>query len=49
MKQIKKNLIIFDMDGTLVDSSTTIANAINHVRHNLGLPPLDAKLITTLY
>ena len=46
MKQIKKNLIIFDMDGTLVDSSTTIANAINHVRHNLGLPPLDAKLIT---
>jgi len=38
-------LIIFDMDGTLVNSSITIANAINYVRKHLGLDPLDAGYI----
>lgn len=33
------------MDGTLVDSSVTIANAINHVRHNLSLPLMEPDLI----
>ena len=42
---MKKRLIIFDMDGTLIDSSITIANAINFVRKNLRLPPLDNKII----
>lgn len=42
---MKKNLIIFDMDGTLVNSSTTIANAINYVRKNLGLAPMDEEKI----
>ncbi|MEA3418827.1 MAG: HAD family hydrolase [Campylobacterota bacterium] len=42
---MQKKLIIFDMDGTLVDSSVTIANAINHVRHNLELPSLNPVLI----
>jgi len=37
-----KETIIFDMDGTLVDSSLTIANAINHVRKHLGLPPMES-------
>ncbi len=32
--------IIFDMDGTLIDSSDIIANSINHVRHKLGLRAL---------
>ena len=40
-----KKLIIFDMDGTLVDSSVAIANAINFVRGRLGLPPLDPESI----
>ena len=35
-----KKLIIFDMDGTLVNSSLTIANAINYVRQNLGFDPM---------
>jgi len=35
-----KKLFIFDMDGTLIDSSNTIANSINFVRENLELEPL---------
>ncbi len=34
---IKKQLIIFDMDGTLIDSGDVIANTINFVRANIGL------------
>jgi len=33
----KKQLIIFDMDGTLIDSGDVISNTINYVRTNLGL------------
>lgn len=40
-----KKLVIFDMDGTLVDSSLTIARAINRVRKNLSLSPMDEKEI----
>jgi len=44
----KKKLIIFDMDGTLVNSSITIANAINYVRKNLGFEPMDEEHILRL-
>jgi phosphoglycolate phosphatase len=40
-----KKLIIFDMDGTLVDSSITLVNAINHVRNNLLLEPMSQENI----
>ncbi len=46
MKNSKK-LIIFDMDGTLVDSSLTIVNAINYVRSKLSLEPLTKEVILT--
>ena len=42
---MKYKLIIFDMDGTLVNSSLTIANAINHVRQNLGFEPMEQEYI----
>ncbi|CAA6798990.1 MAG: Predicted phosphatase [uncultured Sulfurovum sp.] len=42
-----KKLVIFDMDGTLVDSSVTIVNAINHVRSKLELEALEAELVLT--
>jgi phosphoglycolate phosphatase len=42
---MSKKAIIFDMDGTLVDSSVTIVNAINHVRHKLGLDDMQKELI----
>lgn len=37
--------IIWDMDGTLVNSGTMISNTINYVRENIGLERLDKKLI----
>ena len=43
-----KKLIIFDMDGTLVNSSITIANAINYVRHNIGLEAMEQDHILRL-
>ena len=42
---MKKKLFIFDMDGTLVDSSRTIANSINHVRKNLNLDSMEQSVI----
>ncbi|MFK5976601.1 MAG: HAD family hydrolase [Sulfurovum sp.] len=42
---MKKKVIIFDMDGTLVNSAITIANAINFVRKNLGFEPMDSEFI----
>lgn len=38
-------LIMFDMDGTLIDSGTSITNTINHVRENLGLKKLEKNYI----
>jgi len=45
---VDKKLIIFDMDGTLVNSSLTIANAINYVRKNLGFEPMEQEYILRL-
>lgn len=39
------NTIIFDLDGTLVDSSYAIAGAINYTRSKLGLKPMDEKIL----
>ena len=38
-------LIIFDMDGTLVDTGMVIANTINHVRNHIGLQSLGTKIV----
>lgn len=40
-------LIIFDLDGTLIDSRIDIANSVNHTLKRLGLNPLDEKIITS--
>ena len=44
MKKI--DIIIFDLDGTLVDSKTDIATSINHARAALGLPEKNVEEIS---
>ncbi len=39
------SLIMFDMDGTLIDSGYAITNTINHVRENLGFETLEKNFI----
>ena len=38
-------LIMFDMDGTLINSSIPLVNTINYVRENLGFEKLEKDLI----
>lgn len=45
MSKLSKDLYIFDMDGTLINSSITIANAINFVRKKIDLEPMDINHI----
>ncbi len=39
------DLIMFDLDGTLADTGQDIADAVNHVRHSVGLGLLTAPEI----
>jgi phosphoglycolate phosphatase len=40
-----KTLAIFDLDGTIQDSSMVIVGSVNHVRKALGLEPMDEENI----
>jgi phosphoglycolate phosphatase len=44
-KQVR--LLVFDLDGTLVDSKQDLALSINAMRAEMGLPPLTLDLITS--
>jgi phosphoglycolate phosphatase len=39
------DLLIFDLDGTLIDSKIDLANSVNAARNHLGLTPLPNDLI----
>ena len=43
----KLDLVIFDLDGTLIDSETDLINSVNATRHWLGMPPLDAQIVAS--
>ena len=38
-------LIIFDLDGTLIDSQLDLANSVNAARAHLGLPPIENERV----
>lgn len=38
-------LLIFDLDGTLIDSRLDLANAVNATRDRMGKPPLPHEVI----
>lgn len=40
-------LLVFDLDGTLVDTRQDLANAVNHALHALGRDPLPLSLLIT--
>ena len=42
------SLLIFDLDGTLVDSKADIAQATNATRAMVGLPPLSLEIVAGL-
>ncbi|MDD2382552.1 MAG: HAD family hydrolase [Sulfurospirillaceae bacterium] len=41
----QKACIIFDMDGTLIDSSRAMTASVNYVRHTLGLEPIEKSFL----
>lgn len=43
LRVIKKDLIIFDLDGTLVDSSGDIAHAVNRTLREMGFPEMTVS------
>ncbi|OGL44518.1 MAG: hypothetical protein A2161_13505 [Candidatus Schekmanbacteria bacterium RBG_13_48_7] len=45
MKSQKYELLIFDLDGTLIESRWDIADSVNYVRNHLGFEPLDPEII----
>jgi phosphoglycolate phosphatase len=44
-KQVR--LLVFDLDGTLVDSKQDLALSVNAMRKEMGLPPLTLELISS--
>lgn len=45
MTMQKIDLIIFDLDGTLVDTRQDITNSVNYARKRVGLPALDVDTV----
>ena len=39
------DLIVFDLDGTLVDSIADLATSLNHALRTLGIAPLDLETV----
>lgn len=41
-------IVVFDLDGTLVDSAPDLISALNHVLDSEGLPPVPAQSARTM-
>ena len=42
---MRKSLILYDLDGTLVDTKEDIASSANHMLGRMGLPPLTVEQV----
>ena len=42
---IRVSLMLFDLDGTLIDSKTDLSNSINLMLSDLSRPPLDEATV----
>jgi phosphoglycolate phosphatase len=45
MPDIFMDLLIFDLDGTLIDSKLDLAHSVNAARAHLGMPPIEHELV----
>lgn len=45
---VRPAALVFDLDGTLIDSRRDITTAINRMRAELGLPPLALEQVVTM-
>jgi phosphoglycolate phosphatase len=41
------NLLIFDLDGTLIDSKLDLVHSVNAARAHMDLPPISAELVSS--
>lgn len=44
----RPDALVFDLDGTLIDSRQDIATALNRMRSDLGLPPLSLDQVVAM-
>ena len=44
---MKFDLVIYDLDGTLIDSKLDLAHSVNATRAFMNLPPLDHEVISS--
>ena len=47
VEPVSFDLLIFDLDGTLVDSRLDLANAVNATRRHMGMDPLSNERVYT--
>jgi len=45
MPDFSNNLLIFDLDGTLIDSQIDLANSVNAMRAHMNMGPLENKTV----
>ena len=47
-ERFRPDALVFDLDGTLIDSRRDIATGLNRMRADLGLPPLSLDQVVTM-
>lgn len=45
---VSPEALVFDLDGTLIDSRRDITTAVNRMREEMGLPPLQLEQVVTM-